>query len=86
MPTGRTWERFHKVLHQRLNDIVDKTGPHKTIMLAADGPAPLAKLITQRERRKKSSNKKEGKDAISSTALTPGTHFMADVTLSLAYW
>jgi 5'-3' exonuclease len=34
----------------------------------------------------KSSNKKEGKGTISSTALTPGTHFMADVTLSLAYW
>jgi 5'-3' exonuclease len=49
---GRTWERFHKVLHQRLNDIIDKTGPRKTVMLAADGPAPLAKLITQRERRK----------------------------------
>ncbi|KAF5830776.1 XRN 5'-3' exonuclease N-terminus-domain-containing protein [Dunaliella salina] len=84
--TGITWEKFHKVLHSRLNDIVDKTNPRKTVMLAADGPAPLAKLITQRERRKKVSSKKEVKGAISSTALTPGTHFMADVTLSLAYW
>jgi len=32
------------------------------------------------------SSKKQIKGAISSTALTPGTHFMADVTLSLAFW
>jgi len=34
----------------------------------------------------KVSNKKEAKEGISSTAITPGTHFMADVTLSLAFW
>ena len=34
----------------------------------------------------KSSNKNDDSNSISSLALTPGTHFMADVTLSLAYW
>jgi hypothetical protein len=28
-------------------------GPRRTVMLAVDGPAPLAKLLTQRERRAK---------------------------------
>ncbi|GFH17766.1 XRN_N domain-containing protein, partial [Haematococcus lacustris] len=57
-------------------------------MLAVDGPAPLAKLLTQRERRKKPSrSKSDVKDSpeLSSNALTPGTRFMADVTLSLAF-
>jgi hypothetical protein len=32
--------------------VLDATNPQKSVMLAVDGPAPLAKLLTQRERRK----------------------------------
>lgn len=49
---GKSWEKFHKRLHSRLNAILDMTKPRKSVMLAVDGPAPLAKLLTQRERRK----------------------------------
>jgi XRN 5'-3' exonuclease N-terminus len=45
-------DKFHAMLHKRLNDILRATNPRKTVMLAIDGPAPLAKLVTQRERRK----------------------------------
>jgi 5'-3' exonuclease len=44
--------RFHTLLHQRLDAILQLTNPRKSVMLAIDGPAPLAKLMTQRERRK----------------------------------
>ena len=49
---ARSWEHFHKLLHLRLNSLLDVTQPRKTVMLAVDGPAPLAKLLTQRDRRK----------------------------------
>lgn len=47
-----TYERYHTLLHRRLDAILQLTKPRKSVMLAIDGPAPLAKLLTQRERRK----------------------------------
>ncbi|KAL6751305.1 XRN 5'-3' exonuclease N-terminus-domain-containing protein [Haematococcus lacustris] len=89
MRNSTSWEKFHKRLHAVLNGVMDVIEPRKSVMLAVDGPAPLAKLLTQRERRKKPSrSKSDVKDSpeLSSNALTPGTRFMADVTLSLAFW
>ena len=52
MLAANTWPHFHRELHKRLSTILRLTKPRKTVMLAVDGPAPLAKLITQRDRRK----------------------------------
>ncbi|KAG1674232.1 hypothetical protein FOA52_013852 [Chlamydomonas sp. UWO 241] len=48
-----TWEQFHKMLHSRLDTILSTANPRKSVMLAVDGPGPLAKLLTQRARRAK---------------------------------
>ena len=57
-------------------------------MFALDGPAPLAKLLTQRTRRKKvtlTASDSKGK-TVSPLALTPGTPFMQEVHEALAYF
>jgi 5'-3' exonuclease len=46
------YDKYHALLHKRLDAIMRLTNPRKSVMLAIDGPAPLAKLITQRDRRK----------------------------------
>jgi hypothetical protein len=49
---AENYDKYHALLHKRLDAIMRLTNPRKSVMLAIDGPAPLAKLITQRERRK----------------------------------
>jgi 5'-3' exoribonuclease 1 len=44
-------DKFHATLYKRLDEILRVAGPRKSVMLALDGPAPLAKLLTQRKRR-----------------------------------
>ena len=39
---------FHHLLHARLDAVLRLCEPRKTVTFALDGPAPLAKLITQR--------------------------------------
>ncbi|GFR52277.1 hypothetical protein Agub_g14812, partial [Astrephomene gubernaculifera] len=55
-------------------------------MIAVDGPAPLAKLITQRERRKKTGRSVSEGETLTGAAITPGTTFMLDLTHSLTYF
>jgi hypothetical protein len=50
--TARNLDAYHEVLYKRLDKLLNTTQPRKSVMLAIDGPAPLAKLMTQRERRK----------------------------------
>ncbi|CAD7699023.1 unnamed protein product [Ostreobium quekettii] len=79
---------FHVSLYARLDSIVSAMNPQKSILFALDGPAPLAKLMTQRLRRKKvvlTEAMRKGK-VVSALALTPGTPFMAEVSDSLAYY
>lgn len=45
---ARTTAQLHKGLHKELNNVLLTCQPRKTLMLAMDGPAPLAKLLTQR--------------------------------------
>ncbi|KAK9807716.1 hypothetical protein WJX72_007062 [[Myrmecia] bisecta] len=79
--------KFHKLLYQRLNEILDRTSPLKSVVFALDGPAPLAKLVTQRRRRQRD-DRKEVRDGgqpsqISSLGLTPGTPLMLTIQKSL---
>lgn len=50
--SARNLDAYHEVLYKRLDKLLNTTQPRKSVMLAIDGPAPLAKLMTQRERRK----------------------------------
>jgi hypothetical protein len=45
---ARTKQYFHVLLHSRLDDILAATQPQQRVVLALDGPAPLAKLLEQR--------------------------------------
>eukprot|EP00873_Tetraselmis_striata_P021257 jgi/Tetstr1/441521/TSEL_029751.t1 len=54
MRNSKTMDDFSGALFVRLNFILQVCKPTKSVVLAMDGPAPLAKLLTQRSRRKKS--------------------------------
>ncbi|KAG2491419.1 hypothetical protein HYH03_010208 [Edaphochlamys debaryana] len=86
MRKARNHNHFHKLLHKRLHAILDATNPTKSVMLAVDGPAPLAKLLTQRERRKKTGRTVDEGETLTGVAITPGTTFMLDLSHSLAYY
>ena len=47
-PAARTKQFFHTLLHRRLDEILAATRPRQRVVLALDGPAPLAKLLEQR--------------------------------------
>jgi hypothetical protein len=44
----RTVNRFHVSLYTHLDEVLRRTQPRKSVVFALDGPAPLAKLLTQR--------------------------------------
>ena len=39
---------FRRILFKRLDSVMAEASPKKSVMFALDGPAPLAKLLTQR--------------------------------------
>jgi 5'-3' exonuclease len=45
---AETDDDFHVMLHARLDKVLKLIDPQKTVVFALDGPAPLAKLLTQR--------------------------------------
>ena len=45
---ARTSSRVHKLLYVELDRILLRFQPRQSVLFAMDGPAPLAKLITQR--------------------------------------
>ena len=61
------------------NDIVGLTrtvAPSETLIIAVDGPAPLAKISQQRNRRYKSASEPSRSKIFDSNCITPGTDFM----------
>lgn len=48
---------FRRILFKRLDSVMAVASPKKSVMFALDGPAPLAKLLTQRNRRTKEISK-----------------------------
>ena len=72
----------------KIEEYINIVNPSKTVIVAFDGVAPVAKLEQQRSRRYKSwyQNeitkmifKKEKDDSWNTTAITPGTKFMAEL-------
>ena len=47
-PAARNVSRFHIALYRQLDEVLNRTHPRKSVVFALDGPAPLAKLLTQR--------------------------------------
>ena len=47
-PAAKDQDNFHYLLHRRLDAVLRLCEPQKTVTFALDGPAPVAKLITQR--------------------------------------
>ncbi|BDA46842.1 probable 5'-3' exoribonuclease 1 at N-terminal half [Coccomyxa sp. Obi] len=81
-------DHFHMRLHARLDKTLKLVDPRKSVVFALDGPAPLAKLLTQRMRRRKEAQKeaRTGPRPLSSLGLTPGTPLMAMIQESLTYY
>jgi hypothetical protein len=44
---------LHMLLHRRLDALLAATSPRQRVVLAFDGPAPLAKVLEQRRRRRR---------------------------------
>ena len=44
-------EHLFRLIFKRINDITRKTRPRRSVTIAADGPGPMAKVLTQRRRR-----------------------------------
>lgn len=94
-------DKSFELFFEAIVKIIDMTQPDKIIYLAIDGPAPLAKMAQQRQRRFVSSaklieNKKpymyeiktensENKDKFDPTSITPGTEFMYSLFKFLRY-
>ena len=77
------------ILFARLDRLLRSARPARGVLLALDGPAPLAKLLTQRARRRRAGRRESkggGKGGLSSLALTPGTEFMARVEARDGFW
>ena len=46
MCAARSWEHFHKMLHVKLNNLLEATAPNKTVMVAVG----LIEEINQQKR------------------------------------
>ncbi len=57
-------------------EIVNSLNPHDVLILAVDGPAPLAKLQQQKARRERSAQHLSEASLFDTNAITPGTDFM----------
>ena len=64
-----------------LDKIIKFVKPSKLIYLAIDGPAPVAKMKQQRQRRYKSAY--ENKRSWNNSKITPGTQFMIKITRAI---
>ena len=69
-----------------VDQLVQQYQPSRGLSVALDGPAPLAKLETQRQRRLKKKASGGRTPSVSGNAVTPGTSFMALVDEALMQW
>ena len=83
------------LVFSRLHATLRLVRPGSTVLLALDGPAPVAKISTQRARRHRTSRReaagregsaKGGRGAVSSLHATPGTSFMRKLEEALIFF
>lgn len=68
-------------IKSEVNNIIETTNPQKSVYLAIDGVAPMAKQNQQRQRRYLASINREG--CFDSTCITAGTNFMKNLSINL---
>ena len=82
-----------KAVISKIEYYIQTIAPSKTVIIAFDGVAPVAKLEQQRSRRYKSGYqnnisralyKKEKDDPWNTTAITPGTKFMSELNAMIS--
>ena len=93
-------DKSFELFFEAIVKIIDMTLPDKIIYLAIDGPAPLAKMAQQRQRRFVSSaklidnkkpyiyeikNNEQNDEKFDPTSITPGTEFMYSLFKFLRY-
>jgi hypothetical protein len=72
---AKTMDDIYKRLYAFIDSVLYTTNPKVSITIAADGSAPLAKLLLQRKRRLTKS-RSDTETKVSSIIFTPGTEFM----------
>ena len=74
----------------RMHDVLRHVKPGSTVLLALDGPAPVAKLATQRTRRlktlRKEASESEPSRGVTTLVATPGTAFMRRLEDALVFF
>lgn len=83
----KTWtmkakiEQIYKLFFEGVVIIAQTVVPSKTLYIAIDGPAPLAKQAQQRQRRFVAAATRGGSETVfDSNSMTPGTIFMLELT------
>ena len=91
-------EELVQLVLKRVKSLLRSTKPRRLVVLAVDGPGPLAKVLVQRQRRRKDAAKSARKDAaagggsgtgaggLDKLALTPGAPFMLLLSDALEAW
>ena len=77
-------EHLTKLVYKDVDRILKLLQPRKSVVVMMDGPAPRAKLLTQRARRADRAAKPQ-KTSIDTTQLSPGTPMMARVRRAVLY-
>ena len=84
-PTDHNARQMYRLVGDYLDQLIRFVAPRQRVVLAVDGPAPLAKQAQQRSRRFRSALlHKEG--TFDSSSITPGTIFMHRLTLYIDWW
>ena len=74
-------------IEKQLEKLVSNHRPTRSLIVALDGPAPFAKIETQRHRRLKKGKPPSGRSTgLSTNAVTPGTSLMMSLDSMLVAW
>jgi 5'-3' exonuclease len=76
-------EEIYSRLYNFFDIILQDLTPTKTLTVASDGVAPLAKLILQRKRRSTISKSTSDSKEFSTLIFTPGTEFMMNLNIKM---